>query len=135
MRESKFKTWDKTHKKFWDADLYLDCEGSVYEMDGDEESMWLSPTDNFIIVWYTGLKDKNGKEIWEGDVVEKWCHCGQLDRRDPLYNRGIGYYKSLTTAVKWSEQGLNYNIYPHYNDSYWEVIGNIHDNPELLEKK
>ncbi len=84
---------------------------------------------------WTGLKDQYGVEIYEGEIVEKWNHCSLLDRLSPLYNKGVGYYKSLTTTVKWSEQGLNYNIYPHHNDSYWEVIGNIYENKELLDGK
>ena len=84
---------------------------------------------------YTGLKDKNGKEIYEGDRVEKWSHCSLLERLSPLYNGGVGYYRSLTTTVKWSEQGLNYNIYPHHDDSYWEVIGNIYENQELIKEE
>ncbi len=87
------------------------------------------------LMQYTGLKDKNGKEIYEGDIVEKWSHCSLLERLSPLYNRGVGYYKSLTTTVKWSEQGLNYNIYPHHDDSYWKVIGNIYENRELLKEE
>ncbi len=83
---------------------------------------------------FTTLPDKSGKEIYEGDIVEKWSHCSLLDRLSPLYNRGVGYYKSLTTTVKWSERGLNYNIYPHHGNSYWKVIGNIYENPELLKE-
>lgn len=71
---------------------------------------------------YTGLIDKNGKKIFEGDIVNEY------DMPKKISNTGI---------VKWSNMFVGWHIsqtrsmYCHEYMSY-EVIGNIHDNPELL---
>lgn len=80
----------------------------------------------------TGLRDKNGKEIFEGDVVRM---------RNPRDRRQIGMFqvvrvanspmlgllcKKLTTEV--------FNLYEHMRN-YYEVKGNIYENPEILEEK
>ncbi|HEU7210709.1 TPA: hypothetical protein VV676_001806 [Streptococcus pneumoniae] len=88
--------------------------------------------DEIELMQSTGLKDKNGKEIFEGDVVRM---------RNPRDRRQIGMFqvvrvanspmlgllcKKLTTEV--------FNLYEHMRN-YYEVKGNIYENPEILEEK
>lgn len=86
---------------------------------------------------YTGLKDKNGKKIWENDIVElydtnnnyKWKAIVKFGNPNATYNWGyqlhpIGEYKVNTDILLWVEMEDTGTI--------CEVIGNIFDNPELL---
>lgn len=119
-REPKFKAWDKERKKIFDV-ISIDFEKREVCIKGHGIITWRS-FDDCDLLEYTGLKDKNGKEIYEGDIVR------------------AGSYKGI---VKWSNNYLDYRIYTipehcyfrlgeqNYNDI--EVIGNIHQNPELLE--
>lgn len=75
---------------------------------------------------YTGLKDKNGKEIYEGDIVKIDCPTMKMQGK-----------------IFYSEDGADFRIYDEIEDfeeNLWylqeeyEVIGNIYENPELLEE-
>ena len=110
-------------------------EGFLTKTSHDSEDMYIGficspiPVDPATVGQYTGLLDRNGKRIFEGDIVDElippnglrmrfkvvWEH----DRYWLLSKKGV--YSSTTSSI---EQTKN-----------MEVIGNIHDNPELLEAK
>lgn len=84
--------------------------------------------DEETICQYTGLKDKNGNKIWENDIVNK------------VDTNGLGYHRERKCKVSFDELGY-WLLTTEYGDGYWlgefdsqqlEVIGNIFDNPELL---
>jgi hypothetical protein len=104
MREIKFRAWDGN--AMWD----------VREIDFDTMQVHIGIHDEYInnikLMQYTGLKDKNGVEIYEGDILKG------------------GIYKVYN--VKWDGEDAGWNI-AAYGVSVFEVIGNIHENPELLE--
>ena len=80
---------------------------------------------NYITEQYPGLKDKNGKEIYEGDILGL---KGEDANPFVVFQDG-GYRGKYTSAISM--------IMTQHEISYvgWKVIGNIHENPELLEKK
>ncbi len=79
---------------------------------------------------YTGLSDKNGKKIFVGDIV-KVCRGKDIEKGIIYYDERIGAY-----AVLYNDGNINllFDIFTSKDSNvYIEVIGNIHDNPELLE--
>lgn len=89
--------------------------------------------DNDTIGQYTGLKDKNGKKIFEGDILE---YIGKRkDNMNKVYRRKVVFHEGMFTLL--SKELQAYSALKHHcmedGRSAWRVIGNIHDNPELIE--
>jgi len=131
MREIKFRAWDKYEKRyryFTLKDLVNDL-GFDYGMECD--LVGLSNEVNY--EQFTGLLDKNGKEIYEGDVL---CGLfgtagrGALRRKEKPFLFLIAYYRCSFVEHRIGDTG-NYRYYPNWNEC--EVIGNIYENPDLLE--
>lgn len=103
MRDIKFRAWDKEEKLMIENGSF---DGSIPLGDKD-----------LIFMQYTGLKDKKGKEIYEGDIL--------------LHNNS--YVKSKY-VVKWMPNQAGFNITNKYLDDQ-SIVGNIYENLKLLEAK
>jgi uncharacterized phage protein (TIGR01671 family) len=130
MREIKFRAWNK-RKKILENVFSLDfktVEGPIIVTTvGENTANDRDYIINFELMQYTGLKDKNGKEIYEGDII-KGLHPQDLEKREFI---GRVFY--------WDEEGAFYHEFhkdrpPKRMWEYVEVIGNIYENPGLLEK-
>ena len=118
-----FRVWSDYWKRYsFDAELYSD--GSLYAMFEDDDGVTHHENTDLVIEPDTGLKDKNGKEIYEGDIVEyDWYIIGDK----PAYR--------TKEQVVFDDMGARLGNDRIRNCINVEVIGNIHENPELLGEK
>jgi hypothetical protein len=86
--------------------------------------------DDIVLMQSTGLKDENGKEIFEGDIVK----VTDGDERTNFPDGGIGTICGLDGIFMWYIDGQVHNgLFDISQEYYIEVVGNIYENPELLE--
>ena len=126
----KYRAWDSAKKEMFKDTFAITESGQVVVV--EQESVASSPdyvfVEHLVIMQSTGLVDKNGKEIFDGDILD---------------------YKGRKALVRWHGSYASF-IYrfvdePHKRNAEWkplylaymkcEILGNIYDNPELLEDK
>ena len=123
MRELKFRAWDRGTNAWhiFVPEMSIMC---------DPIDRYVLNTDNGLIIWeqYTGLKDKNVMDIFEGDIIE-WANApGMIDTAGVVFfnvKRGCWFVENDADNI----YDALYNVF-----DYSIVIGNIHKNPELLNE-
>lgn len=115
-----FRVWSNHWKKYaTEAELYMD--GSADAIFEDDGGVPHHENTDIVVEFKTGLKDKKGKEICEGDIVDDYSRICEIRWSEhftafEVVNDDDGYVANIWFVAK-----------------YGEVIGNIHENPELLE--
>ena len=82
-----------------------------------------------VLMQYAGIKDQNGVEIYEGDILRITDGADEIERLDS--NTGIGVVEWLEDYLLWYVTNVNNGLGDLNDVYYFEVIGNIHENPEL----
>ena len=116
MRDVKFRAWDKFTGSY--------SKNSMSIAHYSSGTFGIECGNRYTLEQYTGLKDKTGEEIWEGDIIA-W-HVNDTKSTAPVI---------YDTGAFWMDKDKESGFLV-CNDWYrgeYEVIGNIHDNPELLE--
>lgn len=130
MREIKFRAWTFGYKAEGAANRHRYGEWIIppqmyYDEKPGDCLMWKSQGQNLEVMQYTGLKDKNGKEIFESDI---WIIYG-----NPIIVKfdedRSGWFPFA------SDDGCGCCSDQTYRPEYGEVIGNIHEHPNLLTKE
>lgn len=135
-REIKFRAWDKVNKKMRSSEelFNLDCSNELPFLplakglyDEDENGY----SADFEVMQYTGLRDKNGRDIYEGDILKRTL-LPSVRLSSISIVKWIPAKACLSSA---DMDGRNVTFISDYINSNYEleVIGNIYENPELLK--
>ena len=141
MREIKFRAWDgkdKVMKFFNFFDIHCGIHHPNHWKDNTGLACELTDIERYTngVMQYTNLKDKNGKEIYEGDIVEHGSCKTVVTFREGQFvgiNKGQNGRFIFTKTV---EKKFELDAYTHENYPYkttWKIIGNIYENPELIK--
>ena len=165
----KFRIWDRQAQAWAENDCSLHCFSNwqidpftgqltdfVGAIDGDRETRYnANPAPDYyfrgseivnepryVLVQFTGMKDKNGVEIYEGDILERIydVSCYKLKNGEILEGCEPGNFmvkKSVLSEVKWSGIGFDLGVKIQIGwrkKNTFKVIGNIFENPELLKQ-
>ena len=137
QREIKFRAWDKKEKKMYYVDeliwfndgrdltrVVCGCEVRNYR--------YLQMPDDVELMQFTGLHDKNGKEIYEGDILKEGQYT--LEPMIVFWDRGLCSFELKTKDENTFEHLLDLLGENDLGYILWEVIGNIYENKNLLKK-
>lgn len=140
LRKLEFKAWSKTNKRFFEfmgLDLYHN-KILIRRTDSGAVKQYVTEwkrLSDFVLMGYTEFKDKNGVDIYEGDILEFTvfdCYAGDYQYRGFLEVDKYG--KFIKTDLNNDEFTKVFDfVYVVVNDDELTVIGNIYENPELLE--
>ena len=136
MRKIKFRIWNKEINKMWSHELMH--RNAVFALASGlkgKDFLIIPTTENHILMQYTGIKDKNGKEVYEGDIIQSRSEMIEI-----MSNKSTGRFKTENYEVRWQKDegrwgrwkndkfALLYGLNEDHLLKWYEVIGNIYEN-------
>lgn len=125
METIKFRAWDKVLKRISEVSC-INFFDEIVILDETNMGHVTQKLSDVVLMQYTGLKDKNGKEIYAGDIIKKHCRT---------YSPGEGEVASCDINIEVKNMLDFYKYYWSYETEDLEIIGNIYENPELLNNQ
>ena len=133
-REIKYRAWLKEEEKMVNVETMDFTDKSMQYLEKNEiiDAYLLRRMifDDVELMQYTGIKDKNGVEIYEGDIV-----LIRIDKTNILHKTVVKFKHGTFIADIIGDNDYIYLFHFGFNKDDFEVVGNIYENPELLEEK
>lgn len=146
QREIKFRAWDLGAKQMYlPADIYGDIRDEIgISLNGDTLFFYESSNGNHCppslstrratveLMQFTGLLDKNGREIYEGDILEAECPYGEQKKRFVVEFKDGAYQIVWNNMFGGGDCDMTTIGYAMREDFTFEIVGNIYETPNLL---
>ena len=126
MREILFRGKEIGSNRWAYGSLDKHKSGIVVIMSDEIVASIYSRVDPETVGQYTGLTDKNGTKIFEGDIVKLRLLAAKMEWK------GVCEYRNGAFGLAWQYAGERYCTFAGTCNAEYEVLGNIHDNPELM---
>lgn len=127
----RYRAWDKEFKEMVQVDALVFDE-QIIKVTYKNGNIAKEDLKNYVLMQFTGLKDKNGKEIFEGDILTTGKRTGVVKN-----HRTLGFYMNDTRGDNWwfgSDVDLaEFEDFTRTVAEKTEILGNIYTNPELAE--
>nr|DAT21673.1 MAG TPA: YopX protein [Caudoviricetes sp.] len=148
----KFRAYDSgSLSRMYQPDEVMVGDGNIWIIDEDSVAGDWIVNNDIHLMQSTGLKDKNGKEIFEGDILKfndewaEYCYEGYVDgsveginyvevvRSEACFEFGKTKFPDSSLFILMEDERLNFKDLIKSEDFGFEILGNIYENPELLE--